>query len=182
MRYGFDRPKAVQLLSRMPVIGGPLNTVHDRYLEIKYEWNWRFLGNRWSKSRFDHNAPSLTNVQRSILDNLRTSGLAITRFQTLFPSGKWEKAQRAAEEFASSDRVRQHAAKYLAAVAEAARIEATRGTFPPALLKFLKAYFITYFSEEARPTIDPNDDWMQLALTPEILGIVNSYFGLLARN
>jgi len=72
-------------------------------IRATYELHDRLLSNRASRGRFGAAPPVLDDVQRSILDDVRTQGFSVRSFQDLVPDAtQWRELEQQRDRFVSS--------------------------------------------------------------------------------
>lgn len=149
-----------------PTVLAMTYTTPIRYLRKAIRQNdfyWRYIANAkpWLEYRlngFARTAP----VQRTIVEDLRQHGLAMTTAQALFgDSGLFDELQAKVSELERG----------MANEIMEARKQKDADGFKTFLVQLLGP----------RPILDHQSIFTRIAVTPAVLGIVNGYFGLLAR-
>jgi hypothetical protein len=177
MKYGMQRSRVILALERVPGVRRLLRPIYDRWLTFKFELFWK-VRNPASRRWFQRQGVALDPVQRSIGDDLKRKGIAITTFDALFgDSGRWESLERSVKAFASGESVRSGIDEYRQAL-ELQRREGPNGPTASQRAKILKKYWVTFYPDDQRPTVSSKNEWLRMALDPRILDLVNSYFGL----
>jgi hypothetical protein len=133
---------------------------------FRYGINRYYLRNPASRKRFTAQPPVLNRVQQSVVESLRTEGIAQVALDKLLGTGDdllRDDLFRCAEEFADSDRVKAAEAKL--------RAGAHRGVAKEFIVK-------RYQPGDVRSASDP---LFRFGLRRELLDIVNSFAGLWTR-
>jgi Phytanoyl-CoA dioxygenase (PhyH) len=129
----------------------------------KSDFTWRYIANLRSSLEYPRATKKLSVAHERIVTELKRDGIAITSIgdftENLSLFGELETAVRNYE------------------ISMAKEIEETRAN--AALQNRAKNYVLTLLGPV--PTLDPSDIFVRFALQPEILGIVNSYFGMLTK-
>jgi Phytanoyl-CoA dioxygenase (PhyH) len=127
------------------------------------DFTWRYIANLRSSLEYPRATKKLSVAHERIVTELKRDGIAITSIgdftENLSLFGELETAVRNYE------------------ISMAKEIEETRAN--AALQNRAKSYVLTLLGPV--PTLDPSDIFVRFALQPEILGIVNSYFGMLTK-
>lgn len=129
----------------------------------KYELHRRALANPLSQRKFRADEPPLDDVQRRLVTHLRERGIATAHFDELIGDPNlWEALKRDIEKFADES-----------AANTPADLDQPRIKWD---------YYISRWSERSigsRERQVPTDDpWVSLALSDQLLNVVNSYRGL----
>jgi hypothetical protein len=138
-------------------------TVRRAVNDVGYEIDSRFLANPTSAKLFEAQRPALSSVQRRLVQDLETRGIAMVPFRELFgPRAEeiWKPFERQMREFAGSDRVKEEVQRYHQSQDQSA----------------WKEYVVKHFLPAAR--LQPDDPVLNVGLQAEILDIVNSYLQL----
>jgi hypothetical protein len=164
MKWGIQRSAAITKLSKLPGCENFVDRQYDRYLRFKFEMDWRLRRNPVSRRSFARTPPQLNALQQRLLDELNEKGVAMCRFDEMFGSSDlWTRLSRQVEEFTTSNRVQE-------------AIRKTQREFgcmrdPNAVAH----YILTYYDTATRPTIDFGGPLLDLALSSQVLDLVNSY-------
>ena len=127
-----------------------------------YRLHDRVLANRASRLRFARSEPQLNEVQRRIVDGLRTEGYVVLPFAELFPEREtWDRLEEDAREFADETET--------GLSREAAGEESALRRTSKDFVVRKNAYGVT---------LGLDDPWLALATGPRMLDVANSYLGL----
>ena len=156
-------PKFVRALGqrRFFGVGAIVRTLYGWYGQYREGRRIR-LANSSARQAFRRFRPTLNPEQERLLGQLKTNGIATTRASKLVGKAKWLELQDAANAWLLTADVRE-------------REEAYRS----GQLLDAKDYLVRMFGLGAR--IDWSSQWLRFAMIPEVLDLVNSYLGLMAR-
>ena len=159
------RPKLINFLTGVPHFGQRVRSAHDVWLRSNLNnrrWHSR---NSHAQQLFDSHKPNLSSVQRRVLDELNGFGIAHLHFDDLFTDRQlWNKLLITFDRWLNSDEVKNKEHAYLVEGHSKQR---------------WKEYIVMMCSEGMVLPLD--SPLLKLAVTSEILDIVNSYFGLMTR-
>jgi hypothetical protein len=167
MKFGIESPAIVETFRKAPLVGPSAAALHDSWLNLKYELFWNVLRNPSSRRLFRSHPPSLGATARKVVDDLTRDGIASVSFdESVRDPELWQVLMKEAAAFVSNSRVREELAQ---------RTEQIRTTSEADLQE---KYLVNYFSGDGRPIIPISNPWLSFALRPEVLDVVNSYFGM----
>jgi hypothetical protein len=177
MKYEAPRSRLKTVLGRVPALSRASHRLDEEWLNLKYSLYWNFLKNPSSRRRFQASAPKLDAVQRSIVEDLKSRGIAITSFEALLgDAARWARLSRSVDAFAGSERVRRGIENYRHALEEERKTAAGEGEVERT--RTLYQYWVTLFPGDHTPLLPLEDEWLRLGIEPRVLDVVNSYFGL----
>jgi hypothetical protein len=125
-----------------------------------YELHDRLLANRGSRRRFAHGEPALDDVQRRVLEQLRTEGYASLPFTELVPdSTVWEELEADAGRFVAET--------------EAGLAQEREGGESELRRRAGKEFLVRKYSWGVDLGLD--DPWLRLGVNPRLLDLANAY-------
>ena len=128
-----------------------------------YKLHDRVLSNQAARRKHRrHGEPPLDDVQRGILESLRSDGYALLRFADLVPEERWHELETEGERFA-------------AATEEGLRREAA-GETETGLRRTGKDFVLRRHAYGV--TIPLDDPWLRVAADRRLLDLANAYLGL----
>ncbi len=164
MRSVIKRPRIVERLGKVPVLGKPVLAAHNAWVRHKYHRPVK-PENAEPIRLFRARPPVLDAVQQRVLDDFQRRGIAHVHFNELIgDQGLWRALAACAENWLQTPEVRQQEERY-----RQAGHANGKG----------KDYIIFHYGESASVSWD--SPWLQLGLHPRLLDLANSYLGLLAR-
>lgn len=167
MKWGIERSKVLTRMSELPACGNLIRQQYDHFLRLKYDVNWRWGRNLASSRAFRKASPTLSSLQKRIVWELTTTGVAICHFDQLFQDpGMWSRLSAHVAEFSASDSVQ-------SVVRKRQQDFETKHD-----LTKIEHYIITKYSQDSKPVIGIDNPLLALGLHPLILDVVNSYLGL----
>ena len=170
MKWGIERSATITKMSKLPGCGGFIDRQYDRYLRLKFEFDWRWNRNPASHRSFAKTPPRLNTLQQSLLNELNQNGVAVCRFDELLDDrALWNRLSNNVEAFISSQRVQEAIAKAQKTFQEKRDANA------------VTHYILSYYDQNTKPLIDAGAPLLDLALRPRILDVVNSYLGMWSR-
>ncbi len=127
-----------------------------------YQLHDRLLANRVSRLRFTRSEPQLDEVQRRVVEGLRSEGYVVLPFSELFPDPNvWQRLEAEAKAFVEET----EAGLAREAAGEDSGLRRTSKDF----VVRRNAYGVT---------LPPDDPWLALATDPRLVDLANSYLGL----
>ena len=160
------RPRFVATVAVVPRLGRVVVRTHDRWLRYQIEHRWG-ARNAQSIELFRRHPPSLDGRQRTLVDQLRDSGLATERDDLLPDDGVgWADLHRSVSDWLASDAVKRREHAYLTAI--------DRGSAR------WKEYILMMSAFRGTP-LSWNDSILRLGLRPEVLSVASAYFGMFTR-
>lgn len=162
------RPKWLNILvRRLPGFGRHVQVVYDAWTRAKFYRSWEMC-NLPARLAFEENRPRLTEVQRQVLDGLNSRGIASVHFEQLFDDTKlWHCLAANVNRWLNTREVKDKECAY------------KNGGYRNAVAK---EYIIQLFDiNKWQSIISWDNQWLQLALRPQILDIVNTYMGLMSK-
>ena len=160
-----SRPKLINALTRIPQIGGHLRNLHDSWLRHRINAYWQKENNE-ARQVLESNRPVLNNAQRRVLAELTECGIAMVHFDDLFSSWKlWNALLLQVNQWLDSEKSKKQEQLYVEEIYREAR---------------WKEYIIM-MSAEKRDAFSIDNPLLILGLQPEIINIVNNYFGMMAK-
>lgn len=167
MKWGIERSKLLTRMSGLPACGSLIRKQYDNFLRLKYELNWRWVRNPASSRTFRKTPPELNALQKRLVEELYSTGLAICHFDELFQDRElWRSLSAQVSEFRSSDEVQSEVRK------RQQDFEETRD------FRAVEHYIITKYPQDRKPLITAGNQLLNLGLNPLILDVVNSYLGM----
>lgn len=167
MKWGIERSKLLTRMSTLPACGRLIGKQYDNFLRLKYDVNWRWARNPASSRSFRKAPPTLNTLQRRLVEELCSTGVAICHFEELFQDpGLWRSISEQVSEFSSSDEVQSVVRKRQQDFAE-------RHNFGT-----IEHYIITKYSQDRNPLIAASNELLRFSLNPLILDVVNSYLNM----
>jgi hypothetical protein len=157
--------------------------LRDQLQRIRFDLNWSLLKNPPSRRRFAARTPQLNDVQRRILRDLASVGIAFTTFTELFEDdARWNELQQSAKEFIDGTDALLRVGFDTQLLPDAEPVDFLRHNFDSATKysrtgnDFAKsdAYLLKLYPEH--PTVPLQNDWLQVGLDRHLLDVVNSYF------
>lgn len=145
--------------------------VRDTYLQHDRE-----LSNPDSRARFEADVPSLDDAQRSILDSLMTEGLSVVPFTSLFDEARW--SQLAADSSAFQAHVEADLLGGGVKKVKEKTKDIAKAAKPGKPVKEKKKKFILHRQFAAGTQLGLDNPWLDLAASPRLVDIVNTYLGL----
>lgn len=125
-----------------------------------YELHDRLLANRASRRRFGHGEPVLDDVQRRVLEQLRTEGYALLPFSEIVPDpAVWEELEADAGRFAAET--------------EAGLAQERAGGESELRRRAGKEFLVRKYSWGVELGLD--DPWLRLGVNPRLLDLANAY-------
>jgi hypothetical protein len=125
-----------------------------------YELHDRLLANRGSRRRFAHGEPALDDVQRRVLEQLRTEGYASLPFTELVPdSTVWGELEADAGRFVAET--------------EAGLAQEREGGESELRRRAGKEFLVRKYSWGVDLGLD--DPWLRLGVNPRLLDLANAY-------
>ena len=125
-----------------------------------YQVHDRLLANRASRRRHAHTAPTLDDVQQSVLDRLREEGYASLPFSEIVPDpAVWQELEADAQSFVAETEAG------LAREREGGESELRR--------RAGKEFLVRKYSWGAQ--LGHDDPWLRLGTHPRLLGLANAY-------
>jgi hypothetical protein len=129
----------------------------------RHEFSWRYIANLGPVLKYQRIRPALNRVHLRLVNDLRRDGIVITSVKELMEDARLFEELEAA--VAEREAV---LANELACVRETPNISVKN-----------KSYVVTLLGPQ--PTLDPSTIFARFALQPEVVHLVNSYLGMLAR-
>ncbi len=170
MKWGIERSAAITKMSGIPGCGKFIDRQYDRYLRLKFEFNWRWNRNPASHRSFVKTAPHLDPLQQRLLTELNDSGVVVCRFSELLNDSElWTRLSNDVTAFISSQQIQGSIAKAQQAFNEKKDANA------------VAHYIVSYYDQNTRPLIHSGTPLVDLALNSRVLDVVNSYLGLWSR-
>jgi hypothetical protein len=173
MKWGIERSAALTKMAEFPGCGKFIDRQYDRYLRLKFEFDWRWNRNPASHRSFSRTPPSLNILQQRLLAELNEKGVALCRFHELLDdsdnSNLWTRLLKQIEAFTSSEHIQASIAKLQVAFSEKQDANA------------VAHYILSYYDQSTKPLIHSGTPLLDLALNPRILDVVNSYLGMWSR-
>lgn len=170
MKWGIERSGLVTRMAGLPRCGPFINRQYDRYLRLKFQTNWSLLGNPASHRAFVRSHHTLNAKQQQILAELNENGVSICHIDELFQDpGLWSRLSEQMRAFVESTRVQS------AIQQEKKAFEAAKD--PNAVSHYIQ----TYYDQSQKPMIEACHPLFELATSPEVVDLVNSYLGLWSR-
>ncbi len=164
MRSVIKRPRIIESLSRVPVLGAPVLAAHNAWVRHKYRRPVK-PENAEAIRLYRGRPPVLNEVQRRVLDEFLARGVAAVHFDQLIDDRRmWDALATRINDWLQSPEVRQQEDRYR----QAGHAEG-KG----------KDYIIFHYGESA--VVPWSSPWLQLGLHPRVLDLANSYLGLLSR-
>jgi hypothetical protein len=134
-----------------------------RGIVATYELHDRLLANRSSRRRFGSGPPQLDNVQRDVLERLRTEGYATLPFTELVPDpGVWQELEADGARFAAET--------------EAGLTREREGAEAELRRRAGKEFLVRKYSWDVELGLD--DPWLRLGTNPRLLDLANAYLGM----
>ena len=131
-------------------------------IATKYEAHRRALSNRASRRRFRRSEPSLDDLQRRLVADLRQDGIAITSFSELVGDSElWAALEADIGDFA-----------------EAAAADVGGANKPTGKRDFYISRWAARHRGSLERRVSPDDPWVTLGLSNRMLDVVNAYRGL----
>lgn len=167
MKWGIERSSLVTRMSHLPGCGQFIDRQYDRYLRLKFRTNWRFISNPVSHHAFTRSDHPLNVKQRQILAELNENGVAICHIDELFPdSGLWSRLSDQLRAFSESRET-------------VSGIQQQQKAFETAKdPNAVGHYILTYYPQDQKPLIQASSPLFELATSPEVLEVVDSYLGM----
>jgi hypothetical protein len=167
VKWGIDRSPLLTRMSDLPGCGRFIHRQYDRYLRTKFEIDWRYMRNPASHRSFLKSPPKLNALQQRIFDELMTRGVSICHFDELVDDpGLWSRLSEQLATWSASDEVQSFIKKNQKEFAETHD------------LKTVPHYIFTYYSQDQKPLIAPNNPLLDLGLHARILDVANTYLGM----
>jgi hypothetical protein len=167
MKWGIERSRLMTQMSELPVCGKRIHAQYDRYLRMKYKFDWNWGRNPASRRSFHASPPALSALQRRLVEDLLASGVAICHVDELFEDqAMWQRISKHIEDFSASEQV-QTLVKKRRQEFEEKKKDVGAGH-----------YIITYYDQSQKPMIDGSNPLLNFGLHPRLLDVVNSYLGL----
>lgn len=164
MRNAIKRPRIIEGLGRIPLLGKPVLATHNAWVRHKYRRAVK-PENADAARLFREHPPVLNGVQGRVLADLERFGLAAVHFDELIgDKGAWELLRGNMREWLAQPEVRAQEERYRLL----GHVEGHG-----------KDYLIVRNGNSAQVAWD--SPWLRLGLDSRILDIANSYLGLLAR-
>lgn len=170
MKWGIERSAAITKMSGIPGCGKFIDRQYDRYLRLKFEFDWGWNRNPASHRSFAKTPPHLDALQQRLLGELNQNGIAICHFSDLLDnSDLWTRLANEVATFTSSHQVQKSIARTQQAFNEKQDVNA------------VAHYILSYYNQNTKPLIHSGTPLVDLALSSRILDVVNSYLGLWSR-
>jgi len=170
MKWGIERSSIVTQMAHIPRCGPFVDRQYDRYLRLKFRTNWRLLRNPASHRDFSRSDHPLNAKQQQILTELNENGVATCHIDELFAtSGPWSRLSEQLRAFCESDDTRSKLQQQLTAFESAKDPNA------------VAHYILTYYPQEQKPLIQARSPLFDLAISSEVLDVVDSYLGMWSR-
>lgn len=167
MKWGIERSKLFTRMSELPVCGGRIRQQYDKFLKFKYEVNWRWARNPASSRSLRKTPPKLNVVQKRLVEELCSTGVAMCHFDELFQDRQsWHSLCAQVSEFSSSNEV-QSVVRKLQQDFEEKRD-----------FRSIDRYIITKYPQDRKPLITASNTLLTFGLDPLILDVTNSYMGM----
>jgi len=167
MKWGIERSRLLTRMSELPACGNLIRQQYDNFLRRKYEANWRWVRNPASRRSFRKTPPTLTRLQKSLVEQLYATGVATCSFDELFHDRDlWSSLSAYVSEFSSSDEVQSVVRRRQHDFGEKQDFQA------------VGHYIITKYPQDRKPLITASNLLLKLGLNPLILDVANSYLGL----
>ena len=133
-------------------------------ITTRYEVHRRALSNRASRRRFRRSEPSLDDLQRRLVADLRKDGIAITSFAELVgDDGLWAALTTDIEAFAEG-----------AAADVGAELDKPTGKRD----YYISRWAARHRGRDRQRQVAVDDPWLRLGLSDRMLDVVNAYRGL----
>ena len=166
MKWGIERSQVVTRMSELPMCGGLIHSQYDRYLRMKYKFDWNWGRNPASRRLFQANPPTLSLLQKRLVDDVLASGIAICHVDELFEDQTmWQRISRLIEQFSAGERVQSSMKRLRPEFEEKKDLGAGH-------------YIITHYDQSQKPMIDSSNMLLTFGLHSAVLDVVNSYLGL----
>jgi hypothetical protein len=128
-----------------------------------YELHDRLLANRGARRRFEQSQPTLDDVQRRVLEQLRADGYATLPFAELVPDASvWQELEADAQRFVAQT--------------EAALAREHEGGEAKLRRREGKEFLVRKNSRNEH--LGPDDPWLRLGINPRLLDLANAYLGM----
>jgi hypothetical protein len=161
MKWGIERSKLLMRISELPVCGSLVREQYDKFLRLKFEFDWRWARNPASSRSFRRCPPTLSALQQRLVDELYATGVAMCSFNELFHDPRlWDNLSEQVSEFSSSEEVQ-------------SVVRQRQGGFDEK-----HHYILTKYPQDTKPLITASNLLMGFGLDPLILDVVNSYLGM----
>lgn len=166
MKWGIERSQLMTRISELPVCGKQVHAQYDRYLRMKYKFDWSLGRNPASRRSFHASPPELTALQRRLVEDLLATGVASCHFTELFEDQiMWRRISEHLGEFSEGEQVQ-------------TIIKKRRQEFEEKKDLGVGQYIITYYDQSQKPMIDGSNPLLSFGVHPLVLDVVNSYLGL----
>jgi len=167
MKWGIQRSMLLDRMAAMPIIGGQIGKHYDECLRLKYSLNYRLLRNPASRRAFDGSVVNLNAIQRRLVEDLLTTGLATCHFSDLFGNDHlWSSLCEEISQFTARRDIK-------------AAIESRQEGFTQSRdLGKVEHYILFKYPQDRCPVITADEVLLRLHLNSMILDVANSYLGL----
>ena len=167
MKWGIERSTLLTRMSELPACGNLIHRQYDNFLRLKYDVNWRWARNPASSRSFRKIPPRLNALQKRLVEELDSTGVAMCHFDELFQDrGMWRSLSAQVSEFSASDEVQ-------SAITKRQRDFEEKHDFGA-----IEHYILFKYSQDRKPLITASNPLLNLALNPLILDVTNSYLGM----
>jgi len=125
-----------------------------------YELHDRLLANRGARRRFERSQPALDDVQRRVLEGLRSDGYATLPFSELVPDAAvWKELEEDAQRFVAET--------------ESGLAREQEGGEAALRRREGKEFLVRKYSRDEQLGLD--DPWLRLGINPRLLDLANAY-------
>jgi hypothetical protein len=167
MKWGIERSRVMTRMSEFPACGHVISRQYDNFLRLKYRLNWHYVSNPVSSRSFHKTPPRLSPIQKRLVEELHSTGVAVCHFDELLEErGLWKTICAQVAEFSSSDEVQSVIRKRQKDFDEKHDLNA------------IEHYIITKYRQDHKPLIKADNALLAFGVNPMILDVVNSYLGL----
>jgi len=134
-----------------------------RGIVATYELHDRLFANRAARRRFEQSQPTLDDVQRRVLEQLRADGYATLPFAELVPDAAvWQELEADAQRFVAQT--------------EAGLAREQEGGEAQLRRREGKEFLVRKNSRDEH--LGPDDPWLRLGINPRLLDLANAYLGM----
>ncbi len=166
MKWGIERSQLMTRMAEFPVGGKLFREQYDRYLKMRYRFDWTLGRNLASRRSYRSNPPALSALQKRLVEELLATGISACHVDELFEDKTtWQRISKFIEEFSGGEQVQ-------------ALIQKRRQEFEEKKEVGAGHYIITYYDQSQKPMIDASNLLLGFALDSSILNVANAYLGL----